>query len=242
MRYKQGFTLVELMVGLAISMIIILTMMTLFKNTSRSVFGQSGNSSTSVAGLIPSAKQDGQLSTALLTMQNILQSAGYGIDATTNTHLQLISGASLNTSTNKLSGTTSTISASGATGNTIVWQNNLAFADGSSDYTCHGLVSDSLTRAVYLIEAPAPCNSLSTTWNTVAWSKQTLIEPNVLPTAMTFTALSDTGCSPYGISLQASTVTSASIAGLQVNISYANSSVNSSNSYSVCLSNFASAS
>lgn len=239
MNRNRGFTIVELMVGLAVSMIIVLAMMTLFKNTSRSVYGKGTDTTASVRGLMPSARQDGQLATALLTLQNKLQSAGFGISsAALNTNIVLITGATLSGTT--LSGTNTAISTSDASGNALLWESNLDYPTGSS--TCHGILSDSTTRAVYLLEAtaPTPCNSLKTNWNTstIVWSTKTLIEPNLLPSAITLTAKQGTGCSPYGISIQASSVATAT-AGLMITVGYANSSDNSGNTISLCLSNFA---
>ena len=231
---EKGFTIVELMVGLAVSLIIILAMTTLFKNTSRQVYGKGTDATEGVRGLIPSARQDSQLATSILTIQNKLQSAGFGISsAELDTNILLITGAALSGTT--LSGTNTTLSPSGVSGNAILWESNLDYPTDSR--TCHGILSDSTTRAVYLLEAisPTPCDSLKTNWNTstIVWSTKTLIEANLLLSAITLTTEPGAGCSPYG---SVATAT----AGLLITLGYANSSTNTANTTSLCLTNFVS--
>lgn len=79
---QRGLSLVGLMVGLLLSMIGILAGMMLYQNMVR----VSIESRTDAA-------QDGQLASAMLSLQLELQSAGYGISSDeAGTHLQLVAG------------------------------------------------------------------------------------------------------------------------------------------------------
>lgn len=77
---QRGMTLISLMVGMLLSMISILAGMMLYQSMAR----------VSVESRAD-AKQDGQLSSAMLALQLELQSAGYGIDPTAaGTHIQRV--------------------------------------------------------------------------------------------------------------------------------------------------------
>ena len=67
---KNGFTLVELMVGLVISMLCMITMLMLFKQVSH-ISLQSNQD----------AEYDAQLQTGMLIVQKLIQNAGYGSGA-----------------------------------------------------------------------------------------------------------------------------------------------------------------
>lgn len=82
---QQGVSLISLMVGLLLAMISILAGMMLYKNIVQ----------TSVQSR-SDALQDGQIASAMLTLQLELQSAGYGIAKDpTKTHVQLVDGNTL---------------------------------------------------------------------------------------------------------------------------------------------------
>ncbi|CAD5108308.1 hypothetical protein [Zestomonas carbonaria] len=70
-RWQQGVTLISMMVGLLISLLVILVMMTSF----RTLISISAEASRG-------AFQDGELATALTALQMDIQGAGYGLDAT----------------------------------------------------------------------------------------------------------------------------------------------------------------
>ncbi|WP_052417658.1 PilW family protein [Cellvibrio mixtus] len=83
--FQKGISLISLMVGLLLAMISILAGMLLYKNIVQSSVQARSD-----------ALQDGQIASAMLTLQLELQSAGYGIakDPTT-THVQLVDGKTL---------------------------------------------------------------------------------------------------------------------------------------------------
>src|SRR5690554_964690 len=64
---KNGFTLIELMVGLLLSSLLMLTMVTLFKQVSQVGLNSSENS-----------EYESQMEIGLLTIQRLIQNAGYG--------------------------------------------------------------------------------------------------------------------------------------------------------------------
>lgn len=254
MKKQKGMSLIELMVGLTISLIVILAMFTLYRYAVRNIFGSSDN-----RGLVANARQDGELATALLTIQNRLQSAGFGFSATVANHFVLVSGASLsanNTVSSSSSPAAQSVSATSASGNAVFWESNPDLAGSTDSYRCTGILSDASTKAVYLLEKTGGCHPVSTTWSSVPWTKTTLIAANVLASQLTFSAsASSSTCTPFGldalkvVSSGASSSSSSSStvvvtptpvpnAGLHVLINYSNSTTNSSNSYSVCLQNY----
>ena len=68
---QKGFTLVELMVGLAVSMLCMVMMLMMFKQITRAG-----------ADAARAAEYDAQLETSLLIAQKLVQNAGYGSGAT----------------------------------------------------------------------------------------------------------------------------------------------------------------
>ncbi len=83
--FQKGVSLISLMVGLLLAMISILAGMVLYKNIVQSSVQARSD-----------ALQDGQIASAMLTLQLELQSAGYGIAKDpSKTHVQLVDGKTL---------------------------------------------------------------------------------------------------------------------------------------------------
>lgn len=82
---QSGISMIGLMVGLLLAMIAILAGMTLYQSMVR----------TSIETRTD-ATQDGQLASALLSLQLELQSAGFGMAAGANPHIQLVGAAGAN--------------------------------------------------------------------------------------------------------------------------------------------------
>lgn len=82
-RHSYGMSLISLMIGILISMIGILAGFTLYQNMVKVTLQTRTD-----------AAQDGQLASAMLSLQLELQSAGFGIDKTVNPgpHLTLVAG------------------------------------------------------------------------------------------------------------------------------------------------------
>jgi hypothetical protein len=148
-----GESLISLMIGLLISVVVALAMLSMFKVASR-YGGQAGQD----------AAADAQLTSALLRSGIAAQDAGFGITTPTlGSHLKVIAGATLTGST--LSGT----AASGTgTGNVVVWAMNTT---GTSQ--CAGLyfknVNDGTGGLYYL--GPVACSTGDVSgWNTLTWT------------------------------------------------------------------------
>ena len=189
---QRGTTLISLMIGLAISMIVVLATMMLFQRTSR-VTGEARRD----------AQADAQRSAAFLAANMALQEAGYGINAAqTGTHLVVLRGA-------KLIGTalTGTPVAVGATdGTAVVWAENT-----TGTTRCSGLLASNGNEPAGLRKlGPATCTDASN-FAAVAWSSQALSKT---PVTFKWEAAS---CSSFGIApiTPASTPASGAGAGTQ---------------------------
>ena len=189
---QRGTTLISLMIGLAISMIVVLATMMLFQRTSR-VTGEARRD----------AQADAQRSAAFLAANMALQEAGYGINAAqTGTHLVVLRGA-------KLKGTalTGTPVAVGATdGTAVVWAENT-----TGTTRCSGLLASNGNEPAGLRKlGPATCNDASN-FAAVEWSSQALSKT---PVTFKWEAAS---CSSFGIApiTPASTPASGAGAGTQ---------------------------
>lgn len=178
--HQEGVSLVGLMVGLVISMITILAMLTVYKTTLRSA-SETGRG----------AATDGQRLSALFAAQTLLQEAGYGVaSAAFGTDLVVIAGASLDSSSNQLSG--SVVGGLPASGNAIIWGTKTATA-----YMCNGLyapASGGLTRLPAIA-----CTNASASWNSVVWTQTKLVDDNKIARAFMISVTQATGCKTFGI-------------------------------------------
>lgn len=231
----RGFSLVELMVGLTLSLVVILGLFALYRNATRTTFGP--------GGAAPSAEVDAQLNNGLLAAQLSLQGAGFGIaSASSANHLLLISSATLATASGGVTtlgaGTAQPISSATA-GNALLWVANPTQASGTAAYVCQGLVVEPGSRAVYLLQG-SNCLPLASQWQAASWTANTLVAPDLLDAsqAVSITVGNAASCWPFGASANASGL--ATVGKVQVILSYGNSTRDSANSYAICLPNFAS--
>lgn len=182
---QQGFSLISLMVGVSLSMISILALLSLYKN----LIGVSVQS-------IQDSRQDGQIAAAVLTAQRELLNAGFRVDASP-VQIILLNDASLSNGT--LTGTPrafdTATSTSPATGNAMVWTYKLT-ATGTA--TCAGLLmkkdAGKETGALLRLQGAASC-ALVSQWSTTTWTAMTLIEANQ-PAA--FFSVFYSPCWPFG--------------------------------------------
>ncbi|GAB7531628.1 hypothetical protein PS3A_40420 [Pseudomonas sp. 3A(2025)] len=160
-RGQRGFNLISLMVGITLSLISVLAMLSLYKN----MVGISVQS-------IQDSRQDGQIAAALLTAQQELRNAGFWITVTStlDTRLKLLYNATLTNGT--LSGTARTLSGTETSGNAMVW---IYQTSSSATATCAGLLvqSGKLVR----LQGASSCTTLAQ-WNSTTWTATTLIETN----------------------------------------------------------------
>lgn len=143
---QRGVTLISLMIGLLISMIALLGMMSLY-----STVVQSTTQSTRDARIA------GERSAALLLASRQLLGAGFGIEAFTRARdLLLSAGASLDEDSGSLSGGTSVTIGEG---NTLVWR---WVAQPSGVSWCSGLHAPSSSEqgGLYMLQ-PQACNNVT---------------------------------------------------------------------------------
>ncbi|MHA6909963.1 PilW family protein [Ralstonia pseudosolanacearum] len=246
---QQGISLISLMVGQIISLLAILAMLGLFRAVSRNVFDKD-------TGMQPRAIQDRQVASALLTAQNMLQGAGFGIASpTVNTHFVLVNGVVLSgaggTSTLQTTGTTlQTVGLTSSTGNAIFWESNPTQSSSNAAWSCQGLVSNQTTGALYWLQAASGCDPLPTNWAAQQWTVTRLVGDIALPAPVTFaaTAVHNSPCWPYGSEMPSTTLStqigaekgisnaSQNTAGLQIQMNWATKT--GPGSWLSCLPNF----
>lgn len=153
-------SLISLLVGLLISMIALMGMLSLY-----------GTLAESSAESARDARIGGERSTALFVATARLQNAGYGIEAAKRgADLLLLNGVSLNKEDGSLSGGTPVTGNN--TGNTLLWR----FQPSGAAMQCSGLhaPSNNDQGGLYLL-LPRTCSALYVTDN---WSFQPLLIDN----------------------------------------------------------------
>lgn len=187
--YRQtGVSLISLMIGLLISMVALLGMLSLYGTVVKSTVQSTRD-----------ARVAGDRSSALLMAGVQLQGAGYGIDsATRGADLVLLAGAALaENGASGLSGGTS-VTGSGD-GNTLIWRTR---PDGVNTW-CSGLHAPSSAEqaGLYLLQSQ-PCSSLT---SPDEWKVHPLLIDNSdavdsgLPVRISLTEHGASGCSALGI-------------------------------------------
>lgn len=185
---QTGESLISLMIGLIISVVVALAMLSMFKVASR-YGGQAGQD----------AAADGQLTSALLRAGMASQDAGFGLATPTlGTHLKVISGATLTGAT--LSGTAA---ASTGTGNVVVWAMST-----TATKQCAGLYfkdANDGTGGLYYL-GPVDCSAGDvSSWSTMTWTSSRWADrpANQSADAYSQTAISFTlesaSCKPFGL-------------------------------------------
>jgi hypothetical protein len=209
-RRQSGESLVSLMVGLLVSMVVALAMMSMFKVSNRF---------TSQAG--QDAAADAQVTSALLRAGIATQDAGFGIaSAALGTQLQVLAGAALSGST--LSGS---VASAGTSGNAMLW----AMQTGASPQ-CAGLLyqdgSDGSGGLYFL--GPVSCNSGNVSgWNTLAWTSTPWAERPANQTSAVYNqtkisfSTASSSCKPFGLTTNSGkvllTIASTSRSGAALN-------------------------
>ncbi|NKF21170.1 prepilin-type N-terminal cleavage/methylation domain-containing protein [Solimonas marina] len=184
-RQQRGVTLISLMVGMVISLLGLVAMLSLYKNLIRQSIISAQRASS-----------DGQISAGLLAEQIDLQGAGYGIGsgsagAASGTDFVVLSGASLNDD-GQLSGTLQTLASGGsAIGNAVVWGSK----DDLTTYSCQAALA---VDGGLLMLKGSDCNSAAS-WSSVSWtqSAQLVADDMLGDQSSSFTASVGT-CSPFG--------------------------------------------
>ena len=217
MRFRcEGMSLISMLIGMAIALIAVNSMLGAYSNTLAVVLPATQN-----------AESDGQRVAGLLRANKALQAAGFGITTPAfNTDLVVLSGAALSGSS--LSGTPQ--AGSPAVGNAIIWG-----MDTGGGYNCEGLYASSSGGLRRLI--PVSCTAASQ-WGTLIWSAETMVDDSRV---ISITATSE-DCNPYGV---AEGTESAALGDRTVTLSTTMSTQDSSNSYAevpvsltTCLANY----
>lgn len=224
----RGVTLVSLMVGMVIALFAVIAALSLYRNAMRTVYAE--------GGLVPGAAQEGQLASGLLSAQIALQGAGFGIGgAASGSQLLLLSGSTLAGQT--LGGTVVALTSASQSGNALVWSSNPAQSGNTATYVCQALLSDTATRALYLLQASGNCHPLATQWSQAAWTRTTLVAPAVLVSAVSLSARSDSHCWPFGAVPKTMSTLDPPAASVEVQLGYGTGVSGVGNSYTLCLSN-----
>lgn len=144
---QSGVSLISMLVGITISLITALAMLTLFRHSIKIT-----------ADTTQISKQDAERTSAMTIAPILLQDAGFGINnARVNDNIIALKGAAFSAS--KLSGTVAT---SGETANALVWLRNLG-----TNFQCSALFA--VPGKGLLLLGPINCTGLST-WSTASWA------------------------------------------------------------------------
>lgn len=163
-RKQRGMSLVGVMIGLTISLIVSMTILALYRQSSVS------SSISKDASLKMSS-----VSTALLSASNTLQKAGYFININNASdvaaNLVLLSNAQFDgtTLTGAVVQTPTAIGQASVSGNALVW----AWKDSAEQTTqCSGLVM--IGEQMYLLQPNACTNALD--YSSISWSSYELVK------------------------------------------------------------------
>lgn len=172
----QGVTLIELMVGLTVSMIVVLAMLQVFKTTMHTTVSAGQGAST-----------DRQRLSGLFASQKILLGAGFGIDNPSfGNDLVVLSDATL---ANEVTGTP--VSTLPASGNAIIWGDKSTGA-----YACTGLYAPA-AGGLYRLKTTS-CTSAKDA-QTLAWDYSVLIDDSHAVQISVSKASDANGCRSFGI-------------------------------------------
>ncbi|WP_417762785.1 type IV pilus modification PilV family protein [Shewanella sp.] len=213
---QRGFSLISLMIGVLVTSFALLAMMALYKSAVFHIYNPNSGSETF-------SIRNQQNMSGLLTMQSVLQNAGFGIsDATTSSQFLLVAGVALvsevGSSALLPAGTPLTINHSVQEGNAVFWEENSGLSDAPADYICRGLLSDSTSFAVYQLVTSGNCHPIANQWANKTWTVTRIIKPNVLTGAVRFeVSINPSKCSPFDSELPSSMLPSlvSSLAGLK---------------------------
>jgi Tfp pilus assembly protein PilW len=206
-RLQSGETLISLMVGMLLSMVVALALVSLFKVSGRTS-AQSGQD----------AAADAQTSLGLIRASTAVQSAGFGIaGAAVGKQLLVVRSATLVNGV--LAGSLASSAASGAA---VVW----SYQPSPGTVQCAGLYFDNSEGGGLYSLGPIACTAdISATWNSLDWSSSTVLwveRPAQQASAaynqsvISFAYTSPTTCQPYGLTKTSGTA--------QLNISTTNRS------------------
>jgi Tfp pilus assembly protein PilW len=189
-RPQAGETLVSLMVGMLLSVVVALALVSLFKVASRTS-AQSGQD----------AAADAQTSLGLIRASTAVQSAGFGIaGAAVGKQLLVLRSATL--ASGVLGGS---LASAGDPGAAVVW----SFQPSPGTVQCAALYFNNSEGGGLYSLGPIGCAAnIASTWNSLDWSGSTALwaerparqaSAAYAQTAISFAYTSPTTCQPYGL-------------------------------------------
>jgi len=182
-RRMSGFTLISTLVGLAVGLLSIAAMLTMYRDVASTAHFVQDQS-----------RRDGQVASGSLVSQQEMQQAGFGIaGAAIGTDLVVLSNALL--SGDKLKGAAIASYGASVNGNAVIWGFNPTAATGKTDpagYQCEGLL---VTSAGLQWLKPTSCKNAAN-WQSVSWQISQLATTDNLGPLSIFQAASGS-CFPY---------------------------------------------
>ncbi len=209
---QRGFSLVSMMIGMAISLILLTTLLSLYQTTIAA-------SQTSIAR----ASLNASVESSLLTIQKEIQEVGFGSSSSMSSNLVLLRNA-------VLSGGSLTGSALHAptgfgynpSGNALVW----SWVEPKTSTTmCQGILITPGGQLVSLDETS--CSGASSSWSSLQWTTSNLVSTGLASSSTI--SLGFGYCSNYGAN-------SSPVSTVSINPVYADGSSNKL-SQTYCLTN-----
>lgn len=172
----RGVTLISLLVGLAISMLVILAALSLFQRMVKTTVNARQD-----------AQSNAQRNASFVSAGLILQSAGFGIaDAVWGTHGMVLKDLAWDAEHQRLTGQNS----ADGQGNAVVWSDNIT---GASQ--CRVLWAPAQGGGLRLL-GPVACANV-TAWSSLAWGTPRSLDR--VPQGAITLAQSTATCAPFGI-------------------------------------------
>lgn len=244
---SAGFSLISLMVGVLVAVLATLGMLSLYKAVVQSVYNPN-------SGVQNIATRQRHTETGLMTIQVAMQNAGFGlVSPAVNHYFILASGTQVGIQSGsavlQTPGTQVSIGSTAVSGNAVFWEENPSLSANSSQWVCHGVVSDLGSYALYFLTSTQPCEPLSSAWSSQVWQVVRIVAPGVYTSPLSFSAqILATPCTPFGSEIPTSTLaainsgaaainqSSSHTAGLQISLNWAGGSGHTP--WVSCLMNF----
>lgn len=194
-KHKQrGMSLISVMIGLTISLIVSMTILSLYRQSS-----VSSNTSTE------SSLKMTSMSTALITASNALQKAGYFVDVGSptdiNNNLVLLSNAQINNGTinGNVVQTPTAIGQTSVSGNALIW----AWKDElNAPVQCSGLIMQN--QQLFILQ-PTACNN-ALDYSALNWSNYELVKKGLDNTSSIVASFNSCAIFSYGVKTNSPTI------------------------------------
>lgn len=223
----SGFSLLELLIGMLLALITTLAMLTLYRQTARSVFDPD-------QGSAKLAQRDSQLMAALLSVQQQAQEAGFGAGGGREQNLLLLSISDLRLNADGAVTTLSAAPVASGSGNAAVWRYRPQLDAGA--YACRGVArlgEGGQNSVVYQLQAD-DCAVISDALSQPSqWRARALTGPLPPRHRLNMALRLEQPCWPYAAA------TAASQTFPQLLLNYDNTQQGESRSFASCLTNLA---